>query len=449
MTRTTLVRALALLACVALVATACSDDDDGGDGGTAGGDGATGEEEVTDYEAIGLWDDGPCDEARDTLHIGLMTTFESPAISLEDQALALEASAEAFNARGGANGACIEVTTCDDQRNPDQAVECVRTLEDAGVVATVNDQGLAGQDLVAEAMRTAGIPRVAGNVTQLDWTDPNAYPMDASGTGVAFLLPQALVDNDASEIALIRVPQPEAAALQGLLEGVYEGEAEFVLDAPVPEGTSDYSQFILAAQEAGATGAALALGEQEAVQLVRAGQQLSTELALGSSLGTFSHASVEEFGDFAGQMVFLWSFPPATTDLPVYQALRNDLAASGEDGLQIENLKASPMRSWIGLYALLYMIREAGLQEFTGEAITTMLQESGPVPMLDIFGGEDWTPNADHPGAWKRAGTNHWASYSWDTGAEAPGGLEGNWVEESSFSFDEVLCESPFGAPEC
>ena len=62
-------------------------------------------------------------------------------------------------------------------------------------------------------------------------------------------------------------------------------------------------------------------------------------------------------------MVFLWSFPPATVDLPVYKALRADLAASGEDALQPENLKASPMRSWIGLYALLKMIRDAEMTD--------------------------------------------------------------------------------------
>ena len=107
------------------------------------------------------------------------------------------------------------------------------------------------------------------------------------------------------------------------------------------------------AQDAGAGGVALALGEQEAVQVVRAGQQLGTDLLIGASLGTFSQAAVAELGDFAEQMVFLWSFPPATADLPVYEALRADLAASGEEALQPENLKASPMRSWIGLYALL------------------------------------------------------------------------------------------------
>ena len=87
-----------------------------------------------------------------------MTVFESPVLSLESHALALEASAEAFNARGGANGSCIEVTTCDDGADTDQSVACVRTIDDAGVVATVNDQGTAGQAEVSAAMAAGRDP---------------------------------------------------------------------------------------------------------------------------------------------------------------------------------------------------------------------------------------------------------------------------------------------------
>ena len=53
--------------------------------------------------------------------------------------------------------------------------------------------------------------------------------------------------------------------------------------------------------------------------------------------------------------------------------------------------------------------------------------------MLDMFGGEDWTPNLNHPGLFPRAGTNHWAMYTWDPEAEAPDGLEGNWVEAATY----------------
>jgi ABC-type branched-subunit amino acid transport system substrate-binding protein len=323
----------------------------------------------------------------------------------------------------------------------------VREIDDAGVVATVNDQGTAGQAEVSAAMADAGIPRVASNVTQDDWGDPNAYPLDASGTGVTFLMPQALVEEDITEIGSIRVDLAAASALAGLLEQVYADNGVTIpFDVPVPAGTTDYSQFILGAQNAGVGGVFLPLGEQEAVQVVRAGQQLNTELAISASLGSFPHATISELGDFAERMRFTWSFPPATFDLPVYDALRADLAASGEEALQPENLKTSPMRSWIGLYALLRMMRDADMQEFTRDGITTMLREAQDVPMLDIFGGENWTPNQDHPGLFKRAGMNHWAIYQWDPEAAAPG-LEGNFTQVTEMSFDEVLCDSPFGGP--
>lgn len=441
-------RVLALLTvlALALVAVACDSDDD--DNGSDNG-GSTDITEVTDYEALGLWDDGECDDTLEPLKIGLMTVYQSEVLSLEDQALALEASAEAFNARGGANGHCIEVTTCDDGANVDQAVGCVRTLEDAGVVATVNDQGTAGQAEVSAAMQTAGIPRVASNVASDDWGDPNAYPLDASGTGVVFMMPQALVNEGATEIGMIRVDLAAATAIIGLLEQAYEGEATFVSDVPVPAGTTDYSQFILQAESEGASGVTLALGENEAIQIVRAAQQLDTDLLVGSSLGSFSHSSVQELNDFAENMVFLWSFLPPTNELPIYDALREDLANSGLDSLQPQNLKASPMRSWIGLYALLYMIREADLTEFTGENITALLQSSGPVPMHGIFGDEDWDPNVTYEGLFARHGTNYWSSWAWDPEASAPYGMQGNWVDGTEINFSEVLCGSPFGAAEC
>jgi ABC-type branched-subunit amino acid transport system substrate-binding protein len=439
-----LARVLGALLALAFVATACASDDEGGSGDDGGDGGAAPAEEI-DYEEIGLWDDGPCDEAAEPLVVGLITTFESPVISLGDQALALDAAADAFNERGGANGACIEVHSCDENNDADRALACVDEMDEAGVMVTINDQGLQAQKEVSEAFAELGIPRLAGNVSNNDWGDQNAYPLDASGTGSTFLMPQALVDAGAKEIGLIRVGGG-AAAMKGLLEPVYRDEGvTFVYDGEVPAGTTDFTQFIQGAEEAGATGVMLALGEQEAVQVVRAAQQLGTDLTIGGTLGTFSHSSVAEMGDFADQLALTWSYPPATAGLPVYAALRDDLAASGEEGLQPENLKASPMRSWIGLYGLLWMLRDAEPAELSRESIKATIEAAEDVPMLDMFGGEDWTPDTDHPGMFQRAGVNHWATYEWDPDAE--GEFDGNFVEIGEMSFDDVACGSIIGAP--
>jgi ABC-type branched-subunit amino acid transport system substrate-binding protein len=400
-----------------------------------------------DYKALGLWDDGPCDKTRAPLVIGQMTVFESPVLSMKDQATALEAAAKAFNARGGANGACIEVHTCDDGADPEQSQQCVREIDEAGVVATVNDLGTVALTEVAAAMEKAGIPRVAGNVTPENWSSPEVYPIDASSTGSALLFPQALVEEDVTNMGMVRVDVPATSALRGFLEDIYrDDDVKISFDAPVPGGTTDYSQFILGAQQAHAKGLLLLLGEQEGIQVVRAGQQLGTDMLIVTTPGTFSQSAMKDLGDFANQLVLLWSYPPATFDLPVYEALRADLAASGDEALQPENLKAQPMRSWIGLYALLRVIRDSGAKEFTRVGIKAMLDAAKDVPMLGIFGGENWTPALDHPGTFKRAGTNHWAIYRWDPKAKT-GGFDGNFRETAEISFDKILCGSPFGAP--
>ncbi len=438
------------LATVVLLAGACSQsDDDPSMPADDDGSGGTQVVDEVDVAAVGLWDDGPCDESKPPLVVGTSTVFESPVISLGDLAVALEAAATAFNERGGANGSCVEVHTCDDGANADQSVECVRELDGKGIVATINDTTTAGNAEVAAALTEAGIPRVATNVSPADWAADNAFPLDASSTGATLLMPKALLEQDVDQIGVIRADLAQASALQGLLEDIYAADgATFPMDAAVPSGTTDFSQFILKADGAGAEGVILAVGEQEAVQIVNTADQLESPLMIAATLGTFPADAVADFGDFAEQMVFVNSFPPATVDLPVYQVMRADLAASGDESLQPGQVKVTSVRSWIGLYALLRMIRDAGMTEFSREGVTTMLQQAEDVPMLDMFGGEDWTPDARHAGSFQRAGINHWSVFRWDPDARNPVDGEGNFAEAGSMNWDETMCGTPFGAPE-
>ena len=267
---------------------------------------------------------------------------------------ALEASATAFNKRGGANGSCIEVTTCDDGGNVDQAVACVRTIDNAGVVATVNDQGTAGQADVSDSHGDGEDPpdRVQRHPGRLGRSERVPARRLRHRRDVPAARRRSST-RTSTRSALIRVDLAAASALSGSSSRSTKATATFPYDVPVPGGTTDFSQFILGAQNAGADGVTLALGEQEADPGGAGRPAARHRPRIGVEPRTFSHEHDRRLGDFAKQMVFLWSFPPATVDLPVYKALRADLAASGEEALQPENLKASPMRSWIGLYALL------------------------------------------------------------------------------------------------
>ncbi|HKY15445.1 MAG TPA: ABC transporter substrate-binding protein [Microthrixaceae bacterium] len=422
---------------LALVAGACGEDEDAGTDTTTAVD--------IDVTTVGLWDDGPCDESLDPLIVGLQATFESPILTAVDQALALEASAVAFNARGGAKGHCIEVVTCDEEADPNEAVNCARTLDEAEVAVTINDGSIAPGPEVGDAHEAAGIARFATASGTPDLTDPNSYPIDAGGIGTTMVAPQGLVDQGVKKIASIRVDIPAAAALIGIYEDIYADDGvEFVADIPVPAGTTDYTQFILGAEKAGAEGVIIGLGGQEAIQVMRAAQQLGSDLLISASTGTFHYADVAGLGDLAEQMVLNGANVPATSDVPAVEVLRADLAASGEEALQPRNLKATPMRSWMGLYALLTIIRNAGTEDFSRANLTSLIKASGPIDMLDLTA--DWTPDTNNPGIFPRTGNGHYAFYKWDPESEFEG-TDGNFVETSELNFNALVCGSPIGAP--
>lgn len=389
-----------------------------------------------DLAAIGLWDDGPCDAALDPLKVGLTTVFESPVLTLIDQAQALEASAEAFNARGGANGHCIEVTTCDDGADPNKALDCVRTLDEAGIAATINDTSSFGGADVSAGFKAAGIPRFAISPGQDDFGDTNSYPFDAGGTGTSVMMGQALVDAGVKKVAIIRVDSAAATALAGFYTAIFgDNGLEVVADIPVPGGTTDYNQFILAAQDAGAEGVAMPIGGQEGIQVLNAAKQLDADLVFSGSLGTFPASDMASLGEYASRVILNAAVPPAGADLPVIDVLTADLGASGLEPLQRENMKSSPMRSWVGLYALLKIIRDSGTEDFSRESITALIDGSGPIPMAGLM--KDWTPKLDHPGLWLRA-TGDYTFWAWDDAAQS-------FTEKSQANWDVVICGTPFG----
>ncbi len=465
-----LTRAIALVCALSFVAAACGDDDDdttapaettapAGDT-TAPADTATTAPADTATTAAttapaptttippsaalaaGLWDDGPCDESLDTVKLGLITVFESGVLTLIDQAQASEASAEAFNSRGGLNGRCIEMITCDDKADPNQAVQCARDLVEEGIVATINDTTSFGAADVIAVFTEASIPRFAISPGIPELQDPLSYGIDAGGIGTSIMMVPPLLDAGHTKIAIIRVDAAAATALKGLYEGSFADEgAEFVADLPVPAGTTDYSQFILAAEAAGATGVVMPIGGQEGIQVLEAAAELDSELEFSSSLGTFPYSDIAGLGDYASHLTLNAAIPPATNDNPAVQLIIEDLAPSGIEALQVENLKASPMRSWVGMYAFLTIMRDANPDEITAATVTEAVNAAEDIDMLGLI--PPWTPSKTSPGVFTRISNGVYGFWSWDPEAEYDGN-PGNFVQVGDGDINVVFETSNF-----
>ena len=132
---------------------------------------------------------------------------------------------------------------------------------------------------------------------------------------------------------MIGVDTPTIDALKSIMGTMAKAYgAEIIGLSKVPGGTTDFQQFVTAAQDAGADSVILPLGDNEAMQVLQAAQQLGSKLEYSVSLGTFGRADIKALGSFAKQMHFNAELPPATASTEVWPVLKNitaDIAAAG------------------------------------------------------------------------------------------------------------------------
>jgi ABC-type branched-subunit amino acid transport system substrate-binding protein len=388
-------RALVLLGALMLVASACGSDDKGSDA-SSDTTAKSGEPEA-DFESM-LWDNGPCDTALDPYPLGIIAPVDSAVVSLRPQVVGAQASVEAFNARGGIGGHCMELTACDPGPDPNKEVDCARQMVDDGIVATIDDTTVSNPAGVQAVMEAAKLPRVGISPSNTEMGSPVSYALGLGGAGSMFMQVPPLAREGIKKIAVIRIDTAPAGMLVGVLgQGMlaaYGGE--FVVDLPVPAGTTDFQQFILAAEDAGAEGAIVPLGQAESLQVLQAAQQLGTDMKFSVSMGSWGREDVAAFGDFAKQIVFNGDMPPATASVetwPILKDVIHDLEASGDPDNQLDAIKNGAIRSWAGVYSLVRAVEDHGNpDDISREGITAAFEA---VKDLDMFGlVPPWTPSA-------------------------------------------------------
>ena len=343
-------------------------------------------------------DNGPCDKKKPVVELGLITVLQSPVLSLGDQADAATASVTAFNKRGGVGGSCMKVTICDDGADPNQAADCARKFADSKIVATINDTTSFGNQGVIDILTAAGLPRFEVSPGTEDLKAPLSYAIGAGGVGTTFMMAPPLLKTGHKKLYTIGVDAPTIATLPVLMGDMARSYgAEFVGLSKVPAGTTDYQQFVLAAQDAGADGVILPLGGNEAIQVLQAAKQLNSKLDFSVSLGTFGKADIKQFGSFAKSIFFNAELPPVTGSQKTWPILKQviaDLSASGKPALQKDKIKSSPFRSWVAVNHFVKLMEKDGAAgTITRASVIAALNAATDV---DTFGlVPPWTPNKE------------------------------------------------------
>ena len=112
----------------------------------------------------------------------------------------------------------------------------------------------------------------------------------------------------------------------------------------IPPTAVEFTQFVLAAQDAGAEGAVLGLPGNVAAQVIDAIDSLGSDLKFSVSWGTFSQQTVAELPEeIAANMAFTDAVPPASagsSEFPIFDVIIDDFAASEQPNLEAGDITA-------------------------------------------------------------------------------------------------------------
>jgi ABC-type branched-subunit amino acid transport system substrate-binding protein len=341
---------------------------------------------------------GAAEAQKQTVKVGAIMAINTGggAISVGDQAAALEASVDAFNKRS--KTVELDLTVCDSEGDANKEAACARELVDEGVVATLSDITLANAAAVNELLAPAGISRIGLQPSGLpDYQSAVVFPFVAGPVGQYATIGTELAKKGKTKLALIRPDLASAAALKGFLEpAIKKGGAEFVADIPVPTGATDYSPFVTAATSAGAEGVLIALSEDTAKQFLTAALQLNADFTVGTTAGNFPVNELKKLMPITKGAVIIDSLPAASVSEKQFPALKQfkaDMKAAKDPALAPDKLKTTHLRSWVSVLAFGKFIE--GLDTIDAASVLASVKAAQDVDLDGLT--SPWTPSNPGP----------------------------------------------------
>jgi ABC-type branched-subunit amino acid transport system substrate-binding protein len=414
--------------CTALVslAAACSSSSSSSSSGSSeSGAGSSSVDANSSFVALGGWADPPCSASQPKIEVAIQNPIDVAGTALKDYVDGTQAAVDAFNARGGINNRCINLNVCDGKTDGPTELACARQQTDnPNVVA-----GLASQYFTAEAdayklFEAAGLPQVGAQVALPGgWNSPVSFEFTMGGSGALLAGIPALASIGAKKFVVFLPATGQAGAVATFAQPMVTALGmELVETIQIPPTAVEFTQFILAAQNAGAEGGVLALPGNVASQMIDAADSVNSTLKLSASWGTFSHDAVAGIPDnISGKMAFSDAVPPAvpgSPTWPIYDTILGDFAKSGKPNLLPGAETAQATNGWLSVYALIKVMRDAKATEITRATVKAAFDAATNVPMFDLT--PPWTPSKQSTSAIFTgiSNPNYWTGH-WDTSSKA------------------------------
>jgi ABC-type branched-subunit amino acid transport system substrate-binding protein len=231
------------------IASGCSSDDDGKKGSSGGG------------APIKLMIEG---------------AISGPVYAVPEMVTGAQAAVNRINSEGGINGRKLELISCDDQGNPNNAAACGRKAVAEKVAAVVGGLSIYDNQFIP-ILESAKIPYIGSTGTApIENTNPVSFPI-SSGAVTYMANGKAMARSGCKKAAVFAADQPGVdSAIDNMTRGLNQSGATDVKSYKFPTSTSNFSSLVGTAQAAGAECIGVSSGPQALAGIMLAVKKSST-----------------------------------------------------------------------------------------------------------------------------------------------------------------------------
>jgi ABC-type branched-subunit amino acid transport system substrate-binding protein len=299
-----------------------------------------------------------------------------------------QAYADWINKNGGIKGGPLQLVTCNEKNDPNEAEKCAQEAVSDHVVAVVGSDSLAG-DRYMPILQKAGIPYLGGTgVSAAEFSNPLSFPVNG-GTPVVFAAHgRQLVESGCKTVAGVRYDLAAAAIVgQFLTLGVTSAGGPPPLDVKIPISATDLAPQVAAATK-GNTCVSVILGTASQL-FVQAYVQSGAKNRLGSVVGNLTPQIAASTGGSSSPLegAAVTGYYPPVSD-PAWK----DFAAAAKGNKNIDTSSGAEETTWVAFKV--FTAAAEKLPQITSTALvqelntTTGLNTGGLTPPLD------WLPSS-------------------------------------------------------
>jgi hypothetical protein len=185
--------------------------------------------------------------AKAPIKIMVIAPWDNAVFDFQDVPTILGDAAAALNKKGGINGAQVQVVSCNDKNDGNEAEKCARQAVSEGVAALVGGFTIFG-NRIWPIIEQQQIPWIGDPViAPQDYTSALSFPVTPGGGLLAFS-PALLAGRTCKRIAL-QVTPSAASSTAFFQAGLHASSKDYVSQTLIPSTATDLSSYAVQVQQ--------------------------------------------------------------------------------------------------------------------------------------------------------------------------------------------------------